>query len=397
MTSESTLFDGAELTQPLMQLSETVQQQLWQDGQSFATPQARYQAYLNQLCVEAVLPWLQTVFSAPARPWPNRAALPSFWEIVNGVPLSVGGKRLVCLPSEAIDLSELCVPQEWVDCPSWVADYYLAVQVEPDQGWVKVWGYCNHQMLKQRGQFDSGDRTYRLDETELITDMGVLKVAQQLCPNESTRSPVSPLPQIPQSQADKLLQRLGKSSLLTPRLDIPFALWGALVEHGGWRKRLYELRSGQPEQWSIRQWIAQGISEIGQQLGWQRLVWNAAIGGARGRDTAARPIAITRTLMIDHQAYALNITHLSDRGASTWRFELSAATPGKQIPEGFALSLLTEDLQPFENNTDTAATTVESLWVEIALEDGEGLVWEVKPWPEDYDREILLLWTQEPL
>ena len=33
------------------------------------------------------------------------------------------------IPSEAIDDSELEVPQEWVDIPSWAADYYLAVQI----------------------------------------------------------------------------------------------------------------------------------------------------------------------------------------------------------------------------------------------------------------------------
>jgi len=26
------------------------------------------------------------------------------------------------------------VPQEWVDIPEWAADYYLAVQVNPDSG-----------------------------------------------------------------------------------------------------------------------------------------------------------------------------------------------------------------------------------------------------------------------
>ncbi|PSO81051.1 MAG: hypothetical protein BRC41_15925 [Cyanobacteria bacterium QH_9_48_43] len=51
-------------------------------------------------------------------------ALPSFWEVVNGTAIALSGVRLVLIPSEAADLSELRVPQEWVDIPSWGGDYY---------------------------------------------------------------------------------------------------------------------------------------------------------------------------------------------------------------------------------------------------------------------------------
>ena len=59
------------------------------------------------------------------------------------------------------------------------------------------------------------------------------------------------------------------------------------------------------------------------------------------------------------------------------------------IPAGFKLRLLTEDLLPFEGNEDSANTEVEQLYVEVTLEPGEGIVWEVEPIPEAYDREIL--------
>jgi len=37
------------------------------------------------------------------------------------------------------DLTKRMVPQEWVDIPEWAADYYLAVQVNPDSGWLRIW------------------------------------------------------------------------------------------------------------------------------------------------------------------------------------------------------------------------------------------------------------------
>jgi hypothetical protein len=32
---------------------------------------------------------------------------------------------------------------------------------------------------------------------------------------------------------------------------------------------------------------------------------------------------------------------------------------------------------------------VEQLYIEVALEPGEGIVWEIEPLPDNYDREIL--------
>jgi Protein of unknown function (DUF1822) len=59
------------------------------------------------------------------------------------------------------------------------------------------------------------------------------------------------------------------------------------------------------------------------------------------------------------------------------------------IPGGFKLRLLTEDLQSFPDNESVATTAIEVLAVEVALEAGEGIVWEVEPLPENCDREIL--------
>jgi hypothetical protein len=64
-------------------------------------------------------------------------------------------------------------------------------------------------------------------------------------------------------------------------------------------------------------------------------------------------------------------------------------TVGLTIPSGFKLRLLTEDLQPFPDNKAVATTAVESLFIDVALEPGEGIVWEIEPLRENYDRKIL--------
>ncbi len=358
-------------------------------SQAFSHPSSGYQAYLNQLCLSAVLPWLQEDFTPQAKVWPNTTALPSFWELVSGTAITLDVTRFILVPSETIDLSELRVSQEWVDIPSWAGDYYLGVQVDADEGYVKVWGYCTHEQLKIKGNYDASDRTYAVDAIDMIADASVLMVARQICPQEPTRSNIIPLPTLSQTQAQNLISRLGKPEIITPRLAIPWELWGGLIEHGGWRQSLYEQRLGLPEQRSVLQWLQNGISQVAEAIGWGRLNLELSAAGSRSVEERQPGVTLSRQLAIAGQLYELLITPQGQPDAPYWRFELRNTAVGAAVPGGFKLRLLTEDLQPFPNNEDIATTAVEQLYIEVALEAGEGVVWEIEPLPENYDREIL--------
>ena len=69
------------------------------------------------------------------------ASSENLWEFVTGFALNLGKSRLVIIPSETIDTDEFSVPQEWVDIPELAADYYLAVQVNFEDRWLRVWGF----------------------------------------------------------------------------------------------------------------------------------------------------------------------------------------------------------------------------------------------------------------
>jgi hypothetical protein len=222
----------------------------------------------------------------------------------------------------------------------------------------------------------------------LIKDITVLWVTQQLCPEEATRSPIAPLPALPLTQAENLLQRLGNPDVVASRLAVPFELWGGLLEHGGWRQRLYERRNNIPEKWSIWQWLREGVSDIGEQVGWERIDFQQGFVGAKGVEQATASV-LSRQLAIAGQRYELQVIPLEE---GVWRLELrnsSGDSARDRIPGGLKLRLLTEDLQPFDNNEDVATTAVDQLYVEVALAPGEGLVWEIEPIPENYEREIL--------
>ncbi|MCC5614013.1 DUF1822 family protein [Nostoc sp. CHAB 5836] len=354
--------------------------------QPYSTAGACQRGWINQKCLQAFLPWFQEEIAPTARVYPNSAALPSFWEVVNGTAITFDRDRLVLIPTLAMDDDELRVPQEWVDIPEWVADYYIAVQVNPDDGWMKIFGYTTHQILKTKGVYDAGDRTYSLESEDLIPDINVLWVTRQLNQPEALRAEIAPLDPIGKIQAENLLERLGDRDVKFPRLAVPFSLWGALLAHSGWRKKLYELRQGLLIQSSIPQWLQTGVANLVQQWGWEKREFVVVAVGMR----SAEPVlGLSRQIIIAEQTYELRIFPKSASEDYVWRFELRSTTLDGQIPAGFKLRLLTEDLQAFENNQDTATTAVDMLYLEVILELGEGLVWEIEPTPEDYEREIL--------
>lgn len=226
-----------------LELSPTVQADAVSQSRPCSTPNSRHTAYLNSVCLKGFLNWLREDVSA-ASPWPALPELVSLWDVVNGTAITIGTTRLVLIPTEAIDDGELAVPQEWVDIPSWVGDYYLAVQVQPESGWIRVWGYATHQDLKSNGRYDSIDRTYSLAAADLTKDLNAFWATYQFCGAQQTRSAVAPLPELSAAQAENLVQRLGNSSILFPRLAVPFSLWGALLEQKTWQQQLFQRRTG---------------------------------------------------------------------------------------------------------------------------------------------------------
>lgn len=357
MTLDTTIFTFVSSTDLVLEIPIITQNQADLESQAFSNANSRYQAYINQLCLGAILLWLQEDWTPQTKVWLTTTALPSFWELVNGIALSLEATRLILIPSEAIDLSELRVPQEWVDIPSWVGDYYLAVQVEPDEGYVRVWGYCSHEKLKTQGSYDVSDRTYCLDAADIINDISVLAIARQLCPEEPTRSAIKEIPSLSPEQAQNLIARLGNPEILTPRQEIPFQLWGGLIQHGGWRKNLYQRRLRLPEQWSVIQWLQNGISQVAEAVGWGSFDLQLSAAGARGEEDTQLSTILSRRLAIAGQIYELNIIPQVEQDATIWRFELRNAAVGAAIPGGFKLRLLTEDLQPFPDNEDVATTS----------------------------------------
>ncbi len=328
-------------TQPLLEIPTDLHQSAWNNRSSSAP--AWWNTYLNQVCLQTVSPWLEAEFEAQSEF--DRSDLQNCWQLVNGTALNFGSHRVILIPDKTIDTDEFRVPQEWIDLPSWAGDYYLAVQVSPDDASILIWGYATHHQLKTQGSYDADDRTYSLDAQALIRDFAVLNVTREICPQAVTRAEIALLPTLSTAQAEQLVQRLANPAVLLPRLEIPFQLWGALLEEPQRRQQLGQLRLGQS---SVRttivqlsQWVQNTVDQ-----GWQTL--ESLLGNQSGlayqfRQTAELSPAIQRIKVLEfaEQTFWLFVA-LEPEGNDRFsiRVQLRSAEPDAILPSGVTLAMI---------------------------------------------------------
>jgi tetratricopeptide (TPR) repeat protein len=114
------------------------------------------------------------------KPFPEKF----IWEVINGKAIIYGNKRLVLIPSDAIDIQDFAIPQEWVDVPRLAGDYYLPIQVDLENRYLHIWGFVSRRTLKEKADYDPIYRTYYLEGDRVITNLDLLWAACQLCPDE---------------------------------------------------------------------------------------------------------------------------------------------------------------------------------------------------------------------
>jgi hypothetical protein len=225
--------------------------------QLYSNAGARTRAYQNTLCLRVLQRWLRSELdlSRDAAIWTPTGGLSSLWEFVNGAALLLKRARLAIFPSETLDLTELTAPQEWVDLPDWAAHYYLPIQLNSDECWLRILGYTTHAQVKSKGRYDAVDRTYNLAQSALTANLNPLWVNLEVSPlPQPATTPVSsPHP----TSAQSWIQRLSANRHYSPRLDLPFEQWGALMANAHWRQALHYERTHPPDEViDFAAWIA---------------------------------------------------------------------------------------------------------------------------------------------
>ncbi|MEO1377592.1 MAG: DUF1822 family protein, partial [Cyanobacteria bacterium J06635_10] len=204
---------------------------------------ASHRAFVNFVCFNAFVKWLEDELDLQEKfyiPPLSQDLHFNRWQFVNGIEFTFNQSRIVLIPSEQGSISEFRIPQEWVDIPNWTANYYLAVQLNIEENWLRIWGFISYEQVRQKAQYDSIDRTYCLKNCDLIADINIMWVAQELCMLEKPQ--VKPLPSLSEAKAQKIIKKLSKPTVYSPRLDISFNEWGAILASDEYRQILYNRR-----------------------------------------------------------------------------------------------------------------------------------------------------------
>ncbi|MEH1800612.1 MAG: DUF1822 family protein [Nostoc sp.] len=348
--------------QLLLQIHTSIQQQAWKDAQQHSHKIAQSSAYLNRVCLYTFLNWLNNQVPDEALSnssiYPSEDSFRSILEVVNGAAIGIGTRRVILIPNENIDSESLRVPQEWIDIPTFVGDYYLAVQVDleanADECTLTVQGFATHRQVKQLSKYDPRDRTYILPTDQLITNLTVMEVTLGI----QMRAEVPELPILSETEAQNLLELLGDSSIYSPRLrvDIPFVQWAALLNNDEWRQQLYQRRIGQFVTKSIgktnnlSKWLQNTFDD-----GWQSLntLFNQESGNFvysfRHYQEAAKGISVDGIKLIDlemqlsNQSVALlvGLTPETD-GKVAVRVQLHPAKGQTYLPPNIKLALISQ-------------------------------------------------------
>ncbi|MDZ8263334.1 DUF1822 family protein [Nostoc sp. ChiQUE01b] len=361
----------------LLEISPSLQTSCWQESQMYTTPSSRWRAYMNQICLHGFLNWVKAEYVPEASIWHSSPGIPAFWEFVNGTAILLNQKRVVLIPSEAIDDSELEVPQEWVDIPTWAADYYLAVQVTSDGEWVRIWGYITHSELKSLANYDQVDRTYCIDARHLIKDLNAFWITYQFCGTEEMKTEIAPLPELSTVQAENLVQRLGNSSVTFPRLTVPFTTWGVLLENEQWRQRLYQERlrtQFSQVQVNLSRWLEQIYDASWQAIetfvepNSSSLAFNFRTSSGLNTAVIKRAKLIDLGMEIEAQKVVLLVALIPEANQQVKiRVQLHPASNQPYLPATIKLVLLSDRGEILQQ----VQARIQDIYVQLKLFDGE--------------------------
>lgn len=260
-----------------LKITKEIQQKSWQRAQSYSNPTSRCQAYLNDVCWQTFIPWLQAWLEEDGSDSGliTHQYSPKIWEFVNGSIINLEQTKIALISSDSTDTEEFDIPQEWVDIPQWQADYYLAIQVNFDvseEAWIRVRGYVSYQQLKSKGEYEKSDRSYYISQEYLEEDIADILLSPKAV-SQKKRELVTTT-ELSQLIANQLLDRLGNSSVYYPRLAIPFSQWAMLITNSEWRQKLYQKRTEltqvtlfNSQTTNLRQWLDKLVNTVEE--GWQ--------------------------------------------------------------------------------------------------------------------------------
>lgn len=169
------------------------------------------------------------------------------------------------------------------------------------------------------------------------------------------------------------------------RKQIKYQLAGDLQESLKQQFSFHELLKASQNKLAIS--ARELISVVG---GWQ-VVSPKTVGVAAMGDDDEISKHLEQEIAIGDRLYKLSVEMNSndEEGERCYSFSLEPKDPTDRIPKGTRFRLLDERRNAFENNEIEAGFDERRLVIEVAVEPGEGIIWETDPLPDDYFAEPL--------
>ncbi|WP_069789404.1 DUF1822 family protein (plasmid) [Cyanobacterium sp. IPPAS B-1200] len=224
-----------------LEFSEEEKQKYWQRTAEHSYDLARFRSYLNDLSAHTMLRWLEEeeLEQKPIIHPSTLFKLNSIWEFVNGTTIMIGTTKIVLIPTDDYNSDDFIVPAEWVDIVGWDADYYLSVEVNLRDNWLRVRGYTTHEQIRNIGKMDIWHRNYILSQDDLIEDLNIMWVARELSISE--KLPVFKVSScLTERLSLTLINQLATKYSYFLRFITLFADWAVFIAHDDSRQLLYQ-------------------------------------------------------------------------------------------------------------------------------------------------------------
>lgn len=336
-------------------IPEKAQALAWEQA-SLLPAQVQQRAYLNLVCQTTLLSQSAEHLGEPCADAKLIENQSFFWELgINGFSVLLDAQRFVIVPNDALEIDELRIPQEWVDIPDLVADYYLAVQVDLTEKLIRIWSYTTHRQLKESGYYEPCDRTYSLERDAVIEDINSLWLRRQHFSAEPTQSPIPELLPVVLDALTESLEKLADPTLIFPRRAVAFDVWAAIVSNENWRKMLMERR----RQLTNPVTEPDAVSHLGQwfenrfEAGWQTIHQAIApqLIGAFMVNQVKRAKLLDLTVELLNYQVALMITLGKTEDSTTVQASLYPTGEQTALPPNLKLCILTQTGEVFKEVT----------------------------------------------
>lgn len=354
-----------------LEIPDTLKNKVWKKSDTQGTPAMRQRSYLNRLCQAVVLPYLQ-------EHEPNVEALAAVEELwllgINGTGLTLGEDRILLIPSTTWDLDEVQVPQEWVDIPELAADYHVAVQVDLEDSFMRLWGYTTHEQLKRKGDYSSSRRIYTLERDELVETIDTLWIRREHFPKLVVAEQLEAIPKPAEASLKSALAVFGNEATIFANRMVPFDTWTTLITDAQWRQQVLEhLLGAQNEQQpftQLQQWFEQQFEPAWQAV--NDLVspqpqWRKAFRDPHDQVERAKQIDLSTGSSECQVALVLSIESTSQRlNVKTGIYPTNHQT---QLPPSLRMRLITDAGELFKEVIADANASFLSYGFEAAAGD----------------------------